>query len=77
MSTVNHMHWYGDAATERFEIRVPKGFKRSLVKHLWYLNRAGRVKASQADFIIALASIAMAQECEEADLYFDKFFKKP
>ncbi len=77
MSTQKHMPWYGDAPTERFEIRVPKGFKRSIIKKLFFENRKGRVRPGMNDFVIKLVSETLALDAEEVEAYFNAHFKPP
>lgn len=62
MRTVKHMPFYGQQQTERFQMRVPAGFKYALSRYIGYRNQKTRQIKSAADFLIYLASRSLAKE---------------
>jgi len=76
MKPTKHAPWYGAPNTERFEFRVPKGFKKSLANHLLFHNRTGRAMRSQSDFILTAISKLIAEDIEVVDNYLQTFSKR-
>lgn len=74
MPTVQHMEWFRNPNNDRFEMRVPVGCKRDLVKFMFYINRRGKVYSSQAEFILTLIDKELAANNDAVEEHWQKFF---
>lgn len=75
MSTETHMHWYGKPNNDRFNTKVPIGFKVSLAKHLFWLNRRGKVARSQTEFLLSVIDAELAAHSAEVESFWQEHFK--